>query len=49
MGVAEPAGPGGHTFRADDGREHFNLLGWDGASTSPHLFPDPGAAEGGAS
>jgi nitrate reductase beta subunit len=37
-----PAGqPGGsHTFRADDGRTHFNLLGWDGRGSAPHLFPE---------
>ena len=53
MGGAGPATEGtgahGNTFRGDDGREHFNLLGWDGASTSPHLFPEAGPAEGGAS
>jgi nitrate reductase beta subunit len=46
MGGAGPAGEGtgtgAQTFRGDDGREHFNLLGWDGASASPHLFPEPG-------
>ncbi|MGH3445394.1 MAG: nitrate reductase subunit beta [Nocardioidaceae bacterium] len=30
------------TFRADDGREHFNLLGWDGNGSAPHLFPGEG-------
>jgi nitrate reductase beta subunit len=36
-----PAGqPGGRqTFRGDDGREHFNLLGWNGRGETPHLFP----------
>jgi nitrate reductase beta subunit len=43
-GTAEsfhPAGdPGGRqTFRGDDGRVHFNLLGWDGRGSAPHLFP----------
>jgi nitrate reductase / nitrite oxidoreductase, beta subunit len=46
MGGAGPAGESvgtkAQTFRGDDGREHFNLLGWDGVSTSPHLFPEPG-------
>jgi nitrate reductase beta subunit len=46
MGGAGPAGEStgteAQTFRGDDGREHFNLLGWDGASASPHLFPEPG-------
>ena len=32
-----------HTFRADDGRTHFNLLGWDGQRGAPHLFPERGA------
>jgi len=32
-----------HTFRADDGRTHFNLLGWDGRGSAPNLFPDRGA------
>src|SRR5262249_8192259 len=38
------AGPpgAGQTFRADDGRTHFNLLGWDGRSSAPGLFPDRG-------
>ena len=27
------------TFKAGDGRVHFNLLGWDGRGSSPHLFP----------
>jgi nitrate reductase / nitrite oxidoreductase, beta subunit len=37
-----PAGAPGqdHTFRADDGRTHFNLLGWDGQGRAPHLFPE---------
>src|SRR5205823_4595224 len=32
---AHQAGPpgAGHTFRAADGRTHFNLLGWDGRSS----------------
>ena len=33
------------TFRADDGRVHFNLLGWNGRGSSPHLFPDRGRRE----
>jgi nitrate reductase / nitrite oxidoreductase, beta subunit len=39
-----PAGAPGqdHTFRADDGRTHFNLLGWDGQGSAPHLFPERG-------
>jgi nitrate reductase beta subunit len=32
------------TFRADDGRTHFNLLGWDGRGSAPNLFPDGGPA-----
>jgi len=28
------------TFKAGDGRVHFNLFGWDGRGSSPHLFPD---------
>jgi nitrate reductase beta subunit len=41
---AHQAGPpgDGHTFRADDGRTHFNLLGWDGRSSAPGLFPERG-------
>ncbi|HET9828198.1 MAG TPA: nitrate reductase subunit beta [Nocardioidaceae bacterium] len=27
------------TFRGDDGREHFNLFGWNGSGPTPHLFP----------
>ena len=38
--AAEPGGS--HTFRGDDGRVHFNLLGWDGTGGAPHLFPDGG-------
>jgi nitrate reductase beta subunit len=30
------------TFRGDDGKVHFNLLGWDGEGTSAHLFPEAG-------
>jgi nitrate reductase beta subunit len=39
-----PAGAPGqdHTFRADDGRTHFNLLGWDGRDDAPGLFPERG-------
>jgi nitrate reductase beta subunit len=32
------------TFRADDGRIHFNLLGWNGTGSPPNLFPDRGPA-----
>jgi nitrate reductase beta subunit len=32
------------TFRGDDGRVHFNLLGWDGQGSAPHLFPEGGAS-----
>jgi nitrate reductase beta subunit len=32
-----------HTFRAGDGRTHFNLLGWDGQGGAQHLFPERGA------
>jgi nitrate reductase beta subunit len=42
MGGAGPEAAEENTFRGDDGRVHFNLLGWDGASTSPHLFPEAG-------
>ncbi|MBO2463172.1 nitrate reductase subunit beta [Actinomadura violacea] len=31
---------GGGTFRADDGRTRFNLLGWNGRGDAPHLFPE---------
>jgi nitrate reductase beta subunit len=31
-----------HTFRADDGRARFNLLGWDGRGDPPDLFPERG-------
>jgi nitrate reductase / nitrite oxidoreductase, beta subunit len=44
MGGAGPATEESNTFRGDDGRVHFNLLGWDGASTSPHLFPEAGGS-----
>ncbi|HEY7011961.1 MAG TPA: nitrate reductase subunit beta [Streptosporangiaceae bacterium] len=33
---------GRQTFRDDDGRLRFNLLGWDGRGAAPHLFPDGG-------
>ena len=41
-----PAGAPGqdHTFRADDGRTRFNLLGWDGRGNAPHLFPERGGS-----
>jgi len=42
-GRPEDSAPGqDHTFRADDGRTHFNLLGWDGQGSAPHLFPEQG-------
>jgi nitrate reductase beta subunit len=34
----------GETFRGDDGREHFNLLGWNGKGSAPKLFPETGGA-----
>ena len=30
----------GQTFEAEDGRTRFNLLGWDGHSPAPGLFPE---------
>ncbi len=37
--------PGGsQTFRASDGRTHFNLLGWDAKGGAPNLFPQEGTA-----
>ncbi len=41
-----PAAPPGqnHSFRAGDGRTHFNLLGWNGQDTAPGLFPGRGAS-----
>ena len=40
-----PGAPGqDHTFRADDGRTRFNLLGWDGQGDAPHLFPERGGS-----
>jgi len=38
--TGEPASR--QTFRGSDGREHFNLLGWDGKGSAPHLFPGGG-------
>lgn len=42
-GLPASVGPNGPTsktiFRGDDGRVHFNLLGWDGRGSAPHLFP----------
>jgi nitrate reductase beta subunit len=43
--MAQPAGGGGDagsgtTFRDDDGRARFNLLGWNGTDPAPGLFPD---------
>ena len=38
----EGAAGASHTFRGDDGREHFNLFGWNGQGSSPHLFPEGG-------
>jgi nitrate reductase beta subunit len=42
----QPAAPPGedHSFRAGDGRTHFNLLGWNGQGSAPGLFPDRGAS-----
>ena len=42
----QPAAPPGedHRFRADDGRTHFNLLGWNGQDSAPGLFPGRGAS-----
>ena len=37
-------GGGGHTFRDNDGRLRFNLLGWDGKGAAPHLFGGGGPA-----
>ncbi|WP_347351629.1 nitrate reductase subunit beta [Intrasporangium sp.] len=35
--------PGGsHTFHDSDGRERFNLFGWDGSGSAPKLFPEAG-------
>jgi nitrate reductase / nitrite oxidoreductase, beta subunit len=34
----------GQTFRGNDGREHFNLLGWNGTGSAPNLFPETGRA-----
>jgi hypothetical protein len=31
-------------FRGDDGQLRFNLLGWDGHGSTPHLFPGGGAS-----
>ena len=39
---AAPTG-NGQTFRGQDGRLHFNLLGWDGGGPAPHLFPETGS------
>jgi nitrate reductase beta subunit len=38
-----PAAAPSQNFRADDGRLHFNLLGWDGTGSAPHLFPGGGS------
>jgi nitrate reductase beta subunit len=39
------ADPGSsHLFQAQDGRTHFNLLGWNGKGDAPHLFPGQGPA-----
>jgi nitrate reductase / nitrite oxidoreductase, beta subunit len=39
--AAQPGAlPTSQTFRGDDGKLRFNLLGWNGAGTSPHLFPE---------
>jgi nitrate reductase / nitrite oxidoreductase, beta subunit len=42
--AASPAPAAGQTFRGDDGRVHFNLLGWDGTGSAPHLFPGEGTS-----
>jgi nitrate reductase beta subunit len=34
----------GQTFKAEDGRTHFNLLGWSGDGPAPHLFPERGSS-----
>jgi nitrate reductase beta subunit len=34
----------GRMFQGDDGRTHFNLLGWNGEGSAPNLFPDRGPA-----
>jgi nitrate reductase beta subunit len=41
-----PAGAPGQdgTFRAADGRTHFNLLGWNGQGDAPDLFPERGGS-----
>ncbi|MEO7979864.1 MAG: hypothetical protein ABI807_03045 [Sporichthyaceae bacterium] len=31
---------GSRTFHDGDGRERFNLFGWDGQGSAPHLFPE---------
>jgi nitrate reductase beta subunit len=36
--------PAEHSFRDDDGRTRFNLLGWNGRGDAPNLFPDSGAS-----
>jgi len=36
--------PSGQTFRDGEGRLRFNLLGWDGRGTAPHLFPGEGSS-----
>jgi nitrate reductase beta subunit len=41
-GRSANASGGGSTFRAGDGRTHFNLLGWNGRGDAPHLFPEVG-------
>jgi nitrate reductase beta subunit len=32
--------PTSQTFQGADGKVHFNLLGWNGSGSSPHLFPE---------
>ncbi len=32
------------TFRGDDGRVHFNLLGWNARDRAPNLFPEEGTS-----
>jgi nitrate reductase beta subunit len=40
----QQAGPpgAGQTFCTDDGQTWFDLLGWDGRSSAPGLFPEGG-------
>ncbi|MDR2987282.1 MAG: nitrate reductase subunit beta [Nocardiopsaceae bacterium] len=38
------SGASGQTFRDGEGTVRFNLLGWDGSGTAPHLFPERGSS-----